>query len=131
MKWIVKTHASESGRYYFCLFLVLINKDFIGNEISCCASGKPADCGGIEDQKKSAGLGIFFGLDAFLQNGDIMKKIGLDAGWGGKTFIIEVSAFFSIQSNPYFIVCNIQIFELYQKMLRFCRLLEDSQKFNS
>jgi hypothetical protein len=38
----------------------------------------------------ATGRGVFYGIDNFMNEPDLMAKIGLQAGWKGKTFIVQV-----------------------------------------
>jgi hypothetical protein len=38
----------------------------------------------------ATGRGVYYGLDVFLAEADLMAQIGLEPGWQGKTFIVQV-----------------------------------------
>jgi glutamate dehydrogenase (NAD(P)+) len=54
-----------------------------------CVTGKPVGQGGIRGRTEATGLGIYFGLREALQDTDILKKLGIDAGMSGKRMIVQ------------------------------------------
>ncbi|XP_044262352.1 glutamate dehydrogenase, mitochondrial-like [Tribolium madens] len=53
-------------------------------------AGKPVELGGIKNYEKMTSQGIFFALDYFLNNDDILERIGMSkGGLEHKTFIIQ------------------------------------------
>lgn len=63
---------------------------FLGRIGNACAVGKPEPFGGLKNREKAVAEGIITGLDVFLQNTDIMGKVGLEIGWKDKDFILQV-----------------------------------------
>jgi glutamate dehydrogenase (NAD(P)+) len=55
-----------------------------------CVTGKPVHHGGINGRREATGRGVFFGLNVFLAQADLMQRIGLSTGWQGKTYIVQV-----------------------------------------
>jgi glutamate dehydrogenase (NAD(P)+) len=53
-------------------------------------TGKPVHHGGINGRREATGRGVFFGLNVFLAQADLMQRIGLSPGWQGKTYIVQV-----------------------------------------
>jgi glutamate dehydrogenase (NAD(P)+) len=53
-------------------------------------TGKPLNQGGINGRRTATGRGVFYGLDNFMNEPDLMAKIGLKSGWKDKTFIVQV-----------------------------------------
>jgi glutamate dehydrogenase (NAD(P)+) len=53
-------------------------------------TGKPVHHGGINGRREATGRGVFFGLNVFLAQADLMQRIGLSTGWQGKTYIVQV-----------------------------------------
>ncbi|KAF2902449.1 hypothetical protein ILUMI_03737 [Ignelater luminosus] len=70
-------------------WIIAANSKLRGNIGNACAVGKPFLFGGVQNREKAVAQGIFFGLDVFLQNKEIMRSIGLNAGWSHKTFILQ------------------------------------------
>ena len=57
---------------------------------AACVTGKPVHYGGINGRREATGRGVYFGLNIFLAQEDLMARIGLAPGWKGKTFIVQV-----------------------------------------
>jgi hypothetical protein len=57
---------------------------------AACVTGKPVHQGGISGRRVATGRGVYYGLDVFLAEADLMAQIGLEPGWQGKTFIVQV-----------------------------------------
>jgi glutamate dehydrogenase (NAD(P)+) len=62
---------------------------------AACVTGKPVHHGGINGRREATGRGVFFGLNVFLAQADLMQRIGLSTGWQGKTYIVQVAGIFS------------------------------------
>lgn len=62
-----------------------------GHDINSLASvtGKPIAQGGVRGRTEATGLGVYFGLKQALENKGDMKKLNLEPGLPGKTFIIQ------------------------------------------
>ena len=58
---------------------------------AACVTGKPVHQGGINGRRVATGRGVFYGLDNFLREADLMARIGIQQpGWQDKTFIVQV-----------------------------------------
>lgn len=60
--------------------------------LSGCVTGKPVNQGGIRGRQSATGLGVFFTLDAALNNEYVHEKSGLDgpaSGLDGRTVIVQ------------------------------------------
>ncbi|HYW34340.1 MAG TPA: Glu/Leu/Phe/Val dehydrogenase [Balneolaceae bacterium] len=73
MGWILDTYRQLSNN---------INSE-------ACVTGKPVEMGGIHGRTEATGLGVYFGVRQACENKDDMKKLGLEPGLEGKTFIIQ------------------------------------------
>jgi len=54
-----------------------------------CVTGKSVPQGGIRGRTEATGLGTYFGLKEACSHEDDMKKIGLESGMEGKTFVVQ------------------------------------------
>lgn len=59
-------------------------------------TGKSLSLGGIEGRTESTGLGAFIVIRELLNNNEIMGKLKITPGIEGKSFIIQVSFFFTL-----------------------------------
>lgn len=75
MSWMADTYGKTVGH----------------NDINALAvvTEKPINQGGVHGRSESTGLGVFYGLNLFVQSGGWMQQIGLSAGFKGKTFIVQ------------------------------------------
>ncbi|MGF1656029.1 MAG: Glu/Leu/Phe/Val dehydrogenase [Verrucomicrobiales bacterium] len=58
-------------------------------DVYACVTGKPVSMQGIPGRSTATGLGVFFGLRAFLERKDLVEPLGLTTGVDGKRFIIQ------------------------------------------
>ncbi len=54
-----------------------------------CVTGKPVTQGGIRGRTEATGRGVYFGIREACKREDDMKKLDLETGIEGKTFIIQ------------------------------------------
>ncbi len=54
-----------------------------------CVTGKPLSMQGIPGRKQATGLGVYYGIRAFADQTETMKKLGLKPGTAGKRIIIQ------------------------------------------
>ncbi len=54
-----------------------------------CVTGKPVAMGGIRGRTEATGRGVYFGIREACDNNEDMKELGLNAGLGDKTFIVQ------------------------------------------
>lgn len=54
-----------------------------------CVTGKPIPQGGVRGRTEATGRGVFFGIREACKNEEDMKKLGLEPGLEGKTFVIQ------------------------------------------
>src|SRR5688572_25045379 len=54
-----------------------------------CVTGKPVGQGGIRGRTEATGLGIYYGLREALQDIEILKQLGIEAGLQGKRMIVQ------------------------------------------
>lgn len=54
-----------------------------------CVTGKSIEHGGIDGRSESTGLGVFYGIREAFDNPEICKKLKVDSGLKGKTFIVQ------------------------------------------
>ncbi|NNF06631.1 MAG: Glu/Leu/Phe/Val dehydrogenase [Candidatus Eisenbacteria bacterium] len=74
MSWIMDTYATfHPGRI----------------DAQACVTGKPVSQGGIRGRREATGLGVYFGTREVLNDTQLMKRIGLEPGLEGKTFVVQ------------------------------------------
>jgi glutamate dehydrogenase (NAD(P)+) len=54
-----------------------------------CVTGKPIPQGGIRGRTEATGRGVYFGIREACNNKDDMKRLGLEHGLEGKTFVVQ------------------------------------------
>lgn len=54
-----------------------------------CVTGKPVGQGGVRGRTEATGRGVFFGIQEACENREDMKKLELNPGIEGKTFIVQ------------------------------------------
>lgn len=54
-----------------------------------CVTGKPVNMQGIPGRREATGLGVFFGVQACLENVADMEALGLEPGTAGKRVIVQ------------------------------------------
>lgn len=54
-----------------------------------CVTGKPIALGGIRGRTEATGRGVYFGIREACENKEDMKKLGLEPGLEGKTFVVQ------------------------------------------
>lgn len=54
-----------------------------------CVTGKPISQGGIEGRSNATALGLLYASKEFVDNAEFMGKLGLKAGFEGKSIIIQ------------------------------------------
>lgn len=54
-------------------------------------TGKPINLGGVAGRQDATGRGVYLGTNCFIREPEMMKQIGLEPGWKGKTFVVQVS----------------------------------------
>ena len=59
------------------------------SELSSCVVGKPPSQGGIDGWNDSAGLGVLYSLNKFLENKELCDKYDFKPGLKGKKVVIE------------------------------------------
>ncbi|HUF09534.1 MAG TPA: Glu/Leu/Phe/Val dehydrogenase [Rhodothermales bacterium] len=74
MAWILDTYSSLTPE----------KLDAMG-----CVTGKPVPLGGVRGRNEATGRGVFFGVREACGHADDMRKIGLEPGIEGKTFIVQ------------------------------------------
>ena len=73
MAWMVDTYQSISS-----------DIDSLG-----CVTGKPIHIGGVRGREEATGLGVYFGTREACNQVEDMRKLGLDPGLEGKTFVVQ------------------------------------------
>ncbi|KAJ7524106.1 hypothetical protein O6H91_18G077900 [Diphasiastrum complanatum] len=56
---------------------------------SACVTGKPLEEGGIRGRKEATGLGLFFCLQEFFNDEELLRGVKLSQGIKGKTFVVQ------------------------------------------
>jgi glutamate dehydrogenase (NAD(P)+) len=54
-----------------------------------CVTGKPVYLGGIRGRKEATGRGVYFGVRECVNDGELMKKVGLPLGLSGKRVVVQ------------------------------------------
>src|SRR5690625_1009749 len=54
-----------------------------------CVTGKPIPQGGVRGRTEATGRGVFFGVREACRHAQDMKKLGLQPGLEGKTFVVQ------------------------------------------
>jgi len=54
-----------------------------------CVTGKPVWLGGIRGRKEATGRGVFFGIRECVNDGELMKRLGLATGLAGKRVVVQ------------------------------------------
>lgn len=54
-----------------------------------CVTGKPIEQGGIRGRIEATGRGVYFGIREACNSKEDMKKLGLDTGVEGKSFVVQ------------------------------------------
>lgn len=54
-----------------------------------CVTGKPLSMQGIPGRRQATGLGVFYGTRLFLEETEIMRKLGMRPGVEGKRIIVQ------------------------------------------
>jgi len=75
MSWIADTYTTIYG-------------DNDANAFGC-VTGKPVSFGGIAGRFESTGLGVYLGINEFMNRSEVMKLAGMEPGLAGKEFVIQ------------------------------------------
>lgn len=75
MSWMKSTYATYYGHED-------INADAV-------TTGKAHSVGGISGRRESTGLGVFYATRQVLSNAKVAKKLGVEPGIKGKSFIVQ------------------------------------------
>ncbi len=67
-----------------------------------CVTGKPVPLGGVRGRAEATGRGVFFGVREACSHAEDMKKIGLETGIEGKTFVVQGLGNVGYHSAKYF-----------------------------
>ncbi len=54
-----------------------------------CVTGKPIEQGGVRGRAEATGRGVYFGIREACKNKEDMKRLGLNVGVEGKTFVVQ------------------------------------------